>query len=197
MPGSVAPRVRTCRREAAVHEPINVVRPSPHRHGQASERRAWVLSTPPRQRKRCPDRPVYDSCGATHDWWKGRAVSYTAADITELDDVQHTRPAGPAVKPRSGRAQYRASRGWWIKRGSEEVARCRANGRGPPSPSPLHADGSVRRGRTTGPWASLPVDSDPVNGKENGIVQGRWVLRRGGRQVSPHTPDAAGNGPPA
>src|ERR1700759_2884127 len=103
---------------------------------------------------------------------KGRAVSYTAADITELDDVQHTR-LRPAVN--LGLDVLNTALREIVDHAVEEVAD--PSHGGSTVTITLHEDGSVTfpdDGR------GLPVDYDPVNGK-NGIVKTLGTARAGGK----------------
>ena len=83
---------------------------------------------------------------------KGRAVSYTAADITELDDVQHTR-LRPAVN--LGLDVLNTALREIVDNAIEEVAE---PGHGRSSVTiTLHGDGSVS---VADDGRGLPVDSD-------------------------------------
>src|SRR5206468_2067572 len=93
---------------------------------------------------------------------RGGAVSYTAADITELDDVQHTR-LRPAVN--LGLDMLNTALRELVDNAIEEVADPSHGGSS--VTITLHADGSVS---VADDGRGLPVDSDPVNGK-NGIVK--------------------------
>ena len=100
-------------------------------------------------------------------------MSYTAADITELDDVQHTR-LRPAVN--LGLDVLNTALREIIDNAVEEVAD--PSHGGSTVTITLHADGSVS---VADDGRGLPVDSDPVNGK-NGIVKtlaghNLWKLR--------------------
>src|SRR3978361_911924 len=114
---------------------------------------------------------------------KGPAVSYTAADITELDDVQHTR-LRPAVN--LGLDVLNTALREIVDNAIEEVA---VPGHGGSTVSiTLHADGSVS---VADDGRGLPIDSDAVNAK-NGIVKTLGTARAGGK-FSAHT-DAASTG---
>jgi DNA gyrase subunit B len=110
-------------------------------------------------------------------------VSYTAADITELDDVQHTR-LRPAVN--LGLDVLNTALRELVDNAIEEVAD--PNHGGSTVTIALHADGSVS---VADDGRGLPVDSDPVNGK-NGIVKTLGTARAGGK-FSAHA-DAASTG---
>lgn len=110
-------------------------------------------------------------------------MSYTAADITELDDVQHTR-LRPAVN--LGLDVLNTALREIVDNAIEEVADP-AHG-GSRVTITLHADGSVS---VADDGRGLPVDSDPVNGK-NGIVKTLGTARAGGK-FSTHA-DAASTG---
>jgi Type IIA topoisomerase (DNA gyrase/topo II, topoisomerase IV), B subunit len=99
-------------------------------------------------------------------------VSYTAADITELDDVQHTR-LRPAVNLGLD-VLNTALREIWSDNAVEEVAD--PSHGGSTVTITLHADGSVS---VADDGRGLPIDSDPVNGK-NGIVKTLGTARAGG-----------------
>ena len=111
------------------------------------------------------------------------SVSYTAADITELDDVQHTR-LRPAVN--LGLDVLNTALRELVDNAIEEVADPSHGGSG--VTITLHPDGSVS---VADDGRGLPVDSDPVNGK-NGIVKTLGTARAGGK-FSVHT-DAASTG---
>ena len=87
-------------------------------------------------------------------------MSYTAADITELDDVQHTR-LRPAVN--LGLDVLNTALREIVDNAVEEVAD--PSHGGSTVTITLHADGSVS---VADDGRGLPVDSDPVNGK-NGV----------------------------
>ena len=89
-------------------------------------------------------------------------MSYTAADITELDDVQHTR-LRPAVN--LGLDVLNTALRELVDNAIEEVADPSHGGSS--VTITLHADGSVS---VADDGRGLPIDSDPVNGK-NGIVK--------------------------
>ena len=110
-------------------------------------------------------------------------MSYTAADITELDDVQHTR-LRPAVN--LGLDVLNTALRELVDNAIEEVAD--PNHGGSSVTITLHADGSVS---VADDGRGLPVDSDPVNGK-NGIVKTLGTARAGGK-FSAHV-DAASTG---
>ncbi|OBF93738.1 DNA gyrase subunit B [Mycobacterium sp. 852002-51152_SCH6134967] len=110
-------------------------------------------------------------------------MSYTAADITELDDVQHTR-LRPAVN--LGLDVLNTALRELIDNAIEEVADL-GNG-GSTVRITLHADGSVS---VADDGRGLPVDTDPATGK-NGIVKTLGTARAGGK-FSAHT-DAASTG---
>ena len=84
-------------------------------------------------------------------------MSYTAADITELDDVQHTR-LRPAVN--LGLDVLNTALRELVDNAIEEVAD--PSHGGSTVSITLHADGSVS---VTDDGRGLPVDSDPVNGR--------------------------------
>lgn len=110
-------------------------------------------------------------------------MSYTAADITELDDVQHTR-LRPAVN--LGQDVRNTALREIVDNAIEEVS-VPAHG-GSTVTIVLHADSSVT---VSDDGRGLPVDSDPATGK-NGIVKTLGTARAGGK-FSEHT-DAAGTG---
>lgn len=110
-------------------------------------------------------------------------MSYTAADITELDDVQHTR-LRPAVN--LGQDVRNTALRELVDNAIEEVA-VPAHG-GSTVTITLHTDGSVT---VSDDGRGLPVDSDPVTGK-NGIVKTLGTARAGGK-FDKHT-DAAATG---
>jgi DNA gyrase/topoisomerase IV subunit B len=110
-------------------------------------------------------------------------VSYTAADITELDDVQHTR-LRPAVN--LGLDVLNTALRELVDNAIEEVADPSHGGSA--VTITLHVDGSVS---VADDGRGLPVDSDPVSGK-NGIVKTLGTARAGGK-FSAHT-DAASTG---
>jgi DNA gyrase subunit B len=110
-------------------------------------------------------------------------VSYTAADITELDDVQHTR-LRPAVN--LGQDVRNTALREIVDNAIEEVS-VPAHG-GSTVTIVLHADSSVT---VSDDGRGLPVDSDPATGK-NGVVKTLGTARAGGK-FSEHT-DAAGTG---
>ena len=110
-------------------------------------------------------------------------MSYTAADITELDDVQHTR-LRPAVN--LGLDVLNTALRELVDNAVEEVAD--PSHGGSTVTITLHADGSVS---VADDGRGLPVDSDPVNGK-NGIVKTLGTARAGGK-FSAHA-DAASTG---
>lgn len=110
-------------------------------------------------------------------------MSYTAADITELDDVQHTR-LRPAVN--LGQDVRNTALRELVDNAVEEVA-VPANG-GSTVTIVLHADSSVT---VSDDGRGLPVDSDLASGK-NGIVKTLGTARAGGK-FSEHT-DAAATG---
>src|SRR6478752_418746 len=114
---------------------------------------------------------------------KGPAVSYNAADITELDDVQHTR-LRPAVN--LGLDVLNTALRELVDNAIEEVAD--PSHGGSTVTITLHADGSVS---VADDGRGLPIDSDPVNGK-NGIVKTLGTARAGGK-FSAHT-DASSTG---
>ena len=111
------------------------------------------------------------------------AVSYTAADITELDDVQHTR-LRPAVN--LGLDVLNTALREIVDNAIEEVA-VPSHG-GSTVTITLHTDGSVS---VADDGRGLPVDTDPTTGK-NGIVKTLGTARAGGK-FSAHT-DAASTG---
>ena len=107
-------------------------------------------------------------------------MSYTAADITELDDVQHTR-LRPAVN--LGHDVLLTALREIVDNAVEEVA---DPGHGGSTVTiTLHADTSVT---VTDDGRGLPVDTDAVT-KKNGIVKTIGTARAGGK-FSAHT-DAA------
>ncbi|MFA5709351.1 toprim domain-containing protein [Mycolicibacterium sp.] len=110
-------------------------------------------------------------------------MSYTAADITELDDVQHTR-LRPAVN--LGQDVLNTALREIVDNAIEEVAD-RGHG-GSTVTITMHSDGSVT---VSDDGRGLPVDSDPVTGK-NGIVKTLGTARAGGK-FSAHA-DAASTG---
>jgi DNA gyrase subunit B len=110
-------------------------------------------------------------------------VSYTASDITELDDVQHTR-LRPAVN--LGLDALNTALRELVDNAIEEVS-VPSHG-GSTVTITLHADGSVT---VADDGRGLPVDSDPVTGK-NGIVKTLGTARAGGK-FSAHA-DAAATG---
>jgi DNA gyrase subunit B len=110
-------------------------------------------------------------------------VSYTAADITELDDVQHTR-LRPAVN--LGLDVLNTALRELIDNAIEEVAD--PSHGGSTVTITLHPDGSVS---VADDGRGLPVDTDPTTGK-NGIVKTLGTARAGGK-FSAHV-DAAGTG---
>ena len=110
-------------------------------------------------------------------------MSYTAADITELDDVAHTR-LRPAVN--LGLDVRNTAIRELIDNAIEEVS-VPAHG-GSTVTIVLHADSSVT---VSDDGRGLPVDSDPVTGK-NGIVKTLGTARAGGK-FSAHS-DADGTG---
>ena len=94
-------------------------------------------------------------------------MSYTAADITELDDVQHTR-LRPAVN--LGLDVLNTALRELIDNAIEEVAE---PGHGGSSVTiTLHADGSVS---VADDGRGLPVDTDATT-KKNGIVRRRKLM---------------------
>jgi DNA gyrase subunit B len=99
-------------------------------------------------------------------------VSYTAADITELDDVQHTR-LRPAVN--LGLDILNTALREIIDNAIEEVA-VPSHG-GSTVTITLHTDGSVS---VADDGRGLPVDTDPTTGK-NGIVKTLGTARAGGK----------------
>ncbi|PQD98872.1 DNA gyrase subunit B [Mycobacterium sp. EPG1] len=110
-------------------------------------------------------------------------MSYTAADITELDDVQHTR-LRPAVN--LGLDVLNTALRELIDNAVEEVAD--PSHGGSTVTITLHADGSVS---VADDGRGLPVDTDPSTGK-NGIVKTLGTARAGGK-FSAHT-DATSTG---
>ncbi len=110
-------------------------------------------------------------------------MSYTSADITELDDVQHTR-LRPAVN--LGQDVRNTALREIVDNAVEEVS-VPAHG-GSTVTIVLHADSSVT---VSDDGRGLPVDSDPASGK-NGIVKTLGTARAGGK-FAEHT-DAAGTG---
>ena len=117
-------------------------------------------------------------------WGKDpQAVSYTAADITELDDVQHTR-LRPAVN--LGLDVLNTALREIVDNAIEEVAD--PSHGGTTVTITLHSDGSVS---VADDGRGLPVDTDPLNGK-NGIVKTLGTARAGGK-FSAHS-DAASTG---
>lgn len=110
-------------------------------------------------------------------------MSYTSADITELDDVQHTR-LRPAVN--LGQDILNTALREIVDNAVEEVA-VPSHG-GSTVTIVLHTDGSVT---VSDDGRGLPVDSDPVTGK-NGVVKTLGTARAGGK-FSEHT-DAASTG---
>lgn len=99
-------------------------------------------------------------------------MSYTAADITELDDVQHTR-LRPAVN--LGLDILNTALREIIDNAIEEVA-VPSHG-GSTVTITLHTDGSVS---VADDGRGLPVDTDPTTGK-NGIVKTLGTARAGGK----------------
>lgn len=110
-------------------------------------------------------------------------MSYTAADITELDDVQHTR-LRPAVN--LGQDARNTALRELVDNAIEEVS-VPAHG-GSTVTIVLHPDSSVT---VSDDGRGLPVDSDRESGK-NGIVKTLGTARAGGK-FSAHT-DAAATG---
>ena len=110
-------------------------------------------------------------------------MSYTASDITELDDVQHTR-LRPAVN--LGLDTLNTALRELVDNAIEEVS-VPSHG-GSTVTITLHADSSVT---VADDGRGLPVDSDPVTGK-NGIVKTLGTARAGGK-FSAHA-DAASTG---
>ena len=110
-------------------------------------------------------------------------MSYNAADITELDDVQHTR-LRPAVN--LGLDVLNTALRELVDNAVEEVAD--PSHGGSTVTITLHADGSVS---VADDGRGLPIDSDPVTGK-NGIVKTLGTARAGGK-FSAHT-DATSTG---
>lgn len=110
-------------------------------------------------------------------------MSYNAADITELDDVQHTR-LRPAVN--LGLDVLNTALRELVDNAIEEVAD--PSHGGSTVTITLHADGSVS---VADDGRGLPVDSDPVTGK-NGIVKTLGTARAGGK-FSAHS-DATSTG---
>ncbi|MGI9124836.1 MAG: toprim domain-containing protein [Mycobacterium sp.] len=110
-------------------------------------------------------------------------MSYTAADITELDDVQHTR-LRPAVN--LGQDVFNTALREIVDNAVEEVADP-AHG-GSTVTITLHADSSVT---VADDGRGLPVDTDRKTGK-NGIVKTLGTARAGGK-FSEHS-DAASVG---
>ena len=99
-------------------------------------------------------------------------MSYTAADITELDDVQHTR-LRPAVN--LGQEVLLTALRELVDNAVEEVAD--PSHGGSTVTITLHADSSVT---VADDGRGLPVDSDRVTGK-NGIVKTLGTARAGGK----------------
>ena len=112
-------------------------------------------------------------------------VSYTAADITELDDVQHTR-LRPAVN--LGQEVLLTALRELVDNAVEEVA-VPSNG-GSTVTITLHADTSVT---VTDDGRGLPVDTDPVT-KKNGIVKTLGTARAGGKFSAHSDAKATGAG---
>jgi DNA gyrase subunit B len=110
-------------------------------------------------------------------------VSYTAADITELDDVQHTR-LRPAVN--LGQDVLNTALREIVDNAVEEVAD--PSHGGSTVTITLHSDSSVT---VADDGRGLPVDTDRKTGK-NGIVKTLGTARAGGK-FSEHT-DATGTG---
>ncbi|MCB0926045.1 MAG: DNA gyrase subunit B, partial [Mycobacterium sp.] len=110
-------------------------------------------------------------------------MSYTAADITELDDVQHTR-LRPAVN--LGQDVRNTALRELVDNAIEEVAE--PSHGGSTVTIVLHADGSVT---VADDGRGLPVDSDRTTGK-NGIVKTLGTARAGGK-FDQHS-DAAATG---
>ncbi|MCV7214788.1 DNA gyrase subunit B [Mycobacterium crocinum] len=110
-------------------------------------------------------------------------MSYTAADITELDDVQHTR-LRPAVN--LGLDILNTALRELIDNAVEEVADPSHGGSS--VTITLHTDGSVS---VADDGRGLPVDTDAATGK-NGIVKTLGTARAGGK-FSAHT-DASSTG---
>jgi DNA gyrase subunit B len=110
-------------------------------------------------------------------------MSYTSSDITELDDVQHTR-LRPAVN--LGLDVLNTALRELVDNAIEEVA-VPSHG-GSTVTIVLHTDGSVT---VSDDGRGLPVDTDPLTGK-NGIVKTLGTARAGGK-FSAHT-DAASTG---
>ncbi len=99
-------------------------------------------------------------------------MSYTAADITELDDVQHTR-LRPAVN--LGQDVRNTAIRELVDNAVEEVAD--PSHGGSTVTIVLHADGSVT---VADDGRGLPVDTDKTTGK-NGIVKTLGTARAGGK----------------
>jgi DNA gyrase subunit B len=112
-------------------------------------------------------------------------VSYTAADITELDDVQHTR-LRPAVN--LGQDVRNTAIRELVDNAVEEVADP-AHG-GSTVTIVLHADGSVT---VADDGRGLPVDTDPKTGK-NGIAKTLGTARAGGKFSEHSDANAVGAG---
>jgi len=110
-------------------------------------------------------------------------VSYTAADITELDDVQHTR-LRPAVN--LGQDVLNTALREIVDNAVEEVAD--PSHGGSTVTITLHADSSVT---VADDGRGLPVDTDRKTGK-NGIVKTLGTARAGGK-FAEHA-DATGTG---
>lgn len=110
-------------------------------------------------------------------------MSYTAADITELDDVQHTR-LRPAVN--LGQDVLNTAMREIVDNAVEEVAD--PSHGGSTVTITLHADSSVT---VADDGRGLPVDTDRKTGK-NGIVKTLGTARAGGK-FSEHT-DAVSTG---
>lgn len=110
-------------------------------------------------------------------------MSYTASDITELDDVQHTR-LRPAVN--LGQDILNTALRELVDNAIEEVAD--PSHGGSTVTIVLHADTSVT---VSDDGRGLPVDTDPVT-RKNGIVKTLGTARAGGK-FSEHT-DAATTG---
>lgn len=112
-------------------------------------------------------------------------MSYTAADITELDDVQHTR-LRPAVN--LGQEVLLTALRELVDNAVEEVAD--PSHGGSTVTITLHVDSSVT---VADDGRGLPVDSDRVTGK-NGIVKTLGTARAGGKFSAHADADNVGAG---
>lgn len=109
-------------------------------------------------------------------------MSYTAADVIELDDVQHTRMR-PQVNL-GGRVYQTAAREI-VDNAVEE-----AGAHGSAVSITLHVDGSFT---VTDDGRGLPIDTDPKTGK-NGIVKTLGTARSGGKFTEHADAESTGAG---